>query len=126
MVPGSPGLRDALRGLDEAVSRLTRVRVAISEDPAVLASVPDALAVMTDGAEARLAATEVDRDRDRARLERELADALKHLEGARARLADPRFTERAPAPVVDGARQRVQELEDRVARLRDHLGRSAE
>ena len=66
-------------------------------------------------AEARLAATEGDRERDRARVERELAEARQHLEAARARLADPRFTERAPAAVVEGARQRAQELEDRVA-----------
>jgi len=49
---------------------------------------------------------------------------MRHLEAARARMADPRFTERAPAGVVEGARQRAKELEDRVARLRDHLERS--
>ena len=124
VVPGSPGLRSVLAALDEAVGRLARVRVAIADDPAVLDTVPNALAVVTDGAEARLAATEGDRDRDRARVERELAEAMRHLEAARARLADPRFTERAPAGVVEGARQRAKELEDRVARLRDHLERS--
>ena len=124
VVPRSAALRDAIEDLDEAVGRLARVRVAVTDDPAVLDTVPNALAVVTDGAEARLAATEGDRERDRARVERELTEALQHLEGARARLADPRFTERAPAAVVDGARQRAQELEDRVARLQDHLGRS--
>ncbi len=41
----------------------------------VLDNVPNALAVVTDSAEARLAATEGDRERDRARVERELAEA---------------------------------------------------
>jgi len=123
VVARSAAMRAAITGLDEAVSRLAHVRVAVADDPGVLDTVPNALAVVTDGAEARLAATEGDRERDRARVERELAEALQHLEGARARLADPRFTERAPAAIVDGARQRSQELEDRVARLQDHLGR---
>jgi valyl-tRNA synthetase len=123
VVPRTAALRAAISGLDEAVSRLARVRVAVADEAAVLDSVPNALAVVTDAAEARLAATEGDRERDRARVERELAEAQQHLEGARARLADPRFTERAPAHVVDGARQRVMELDDRVARLRDHLER---
>ena len=125
VVPRSAGLRAAIGGLEEAVARLARVRVALADDPAMLDSVPNALAVVTDAAEARLAATEGDRERDRARVERELAEAIQHLEGARARLADPRFTERAPSNVVDGARQRARDLEDRVARLQDHLGRSA-
>ncbi len=117
-------LRDALVELDEAVSRLARVRVAIADDPTVLEQVPNAIAVVTDAAEARLAATDSDRDRDRLRVERELSEAVRHLEAAQARLADPRFTERAPAAVVDGARQRAQELTDRVARLQDHLDRA--
>jgi valyl-tRNA synthetase len=118
-------LRDALVELDEAVSRLAHVRVAVADDPTVLEQVPNAIAVVTDAAEARLAATDSDRDRDRLRVERELAEAVRHLEAAKARLADSRFTERAPAAVVDGARQRAQELTDRVARLQDHLDRAS-
>jgi valyl-tRNA synthetase len=121
----TPALRDALIGLDEAIARLARVRVAIADDPTMLEQVPNAIAVVTDVAEARLAASEGDRDRDRARVERELAESVRHLEAAQARLADPRFTERAPAAVVEGARQRAQELTDRVSRLRDHVGRAA-
>jgi valyl-tRNA synthetase len=124
VVPRTAELRAALLSLDDGVSRLARVRVAVTDEPSLLDGVANALAVVTDAAEARLAATEGDRERDRARVERELAEATRHLEAARARLADPRFTERAPASVVDGARQRSQELEDRVSRLQDHLARS--
>jgi len=123
VVPGSETLRHVLQDLEAAIARLARVRVAIADSPAILDEVPNALAVVTDGAEARLAATEGDRERDRARVERELDEALRHLEAARARLADPKFTGRAPATVVEGARKRAQELEDRVARLQDHLDR---
>ncbi len=125
VVPRTEALRSALVALDEGVSRFARVRVAIADEPALLGSVPNALAVVTDSAEARLAATEGDRERDRVRVERELAEALRHLEAAQSRLADPQFTERAPANVVEGARLRSQELEDRVTRLQDHLARSS-
>ena len=99
--------------------------MAVADDPVVLDSVPNALAVVTDAAEARLAATDGDRERDRARVERELAEAVQHLEAPEPGSAIQRFTERAPAAVVEGARRRASELEDRVARLQDHLERTA-
>jgi valyl-tRNA synthetase len=60
---------------------------------------------------------------DRARLERELADAEGWLAAARDRLANEAFTARAPAAVVEGARAREAELADQVARLQERLGR---
>ena len=47
---------------------------------------------------------------DRARLEKELAEAEGYLAAARARLANESFTARAPAAVVEGARAREAEL----------------
>jgi valyl-tRNA synthetase len=120
IVPRSAGLLVALQGLEDSVERLARVRVSSAEDRAVLDAMPDALAVVTDQAEARLAVTEGDKARDHARVARELAEAEQHLAAARARLADARFTERAPAPVVEGVRQRERELAERVERLRSH------
>jgi valyl-tRNA synthetase len=61
--------------------------------------------------------------RDQARLEKELVAAEGHLEAARARLANPAFTDRAPAAVVEGARTREAELSEQVARLRERLAR---
>jgi valyl-tRNA synthetase len=61
-------------------------------------------------------------DRERARLQKELADAEKALASARARLADHAFLERAPAHVVEGARASEAELTERVARLSASLG----
>ena len=60
---------------------------------------------------------------ERARLERELAEAEGWLAAARDRLANDAFVSKAPPPVVDGARAREAELADQVERLRDRLGR---
>ncbi len=60
---------------------------------------------------------------DRARLEKELADAEGFLDAARARLANDAFTSKAPPQVVAGARTREAELADQVERLRERLGR---
>ena len=60
---------------------------------------------------------------DRARLEKELADAERLLDAARARLANEAFTAKAPPAIVEGARAREAELADQVDRLRERLGR---
>jgi valyl-tRNA synthetase len=65
---------------------------------------------------------EAQEERDRTRLERELADAQGLLAASRARLANEAFTSRAPAAVVDGVRARTAELEELVARLAQRLG----
>ena len=59
---------------------------------------------------------------ERARLERELAEAEGWLAAARDRLANEAFVSKAPPAVVDGARAREAELADQVERLRDRLG----
>jgi valyl-tRNA synthetase len=59
---------------------------------------------------------------DRARLEKELAEAEGYLAAARARLANEAFTAKAPAAVVEGARAREAELAEQVARLQARLG----
>jgi valyl-tRNA synthetase len=62
-------------------------------------------------------------DLERARLERDLAEAEAWLAAARERLANEAFVSRAPASVVDAARAREAELADQVSRLRDRLAR---
>jgi valyl-tRNA synthetase len=61
------------------------------------------------------------RDAERARLERELAEARGWLAAARDRLANEAFIAKAPPNVVEGARAREAELADQVARLEDRL-----
>jgi valyl-tRNA synthetase len=64
---------------------------------------------------------EAQEDRDRARLERELADAQGQLAAARARLSNESFTSKAPPAVVEGVRARAAELEELAARLAQRL-----
>ena len=64
---------------------------------------------------------DVQEERDRSRLERELVEAQALLASARARLANDAFTSKAPPAVVDGARARATELEVLVARLAERL-----
>jgi valyl-tRNA synthetase len=115
----------AFEGLRPALERLGRARPL---DPLPAGASPDAgggsLAVVAGRIEAvvrsETAADPGTAEREKARLDKELAEAERLLESAQARLADPRFVERAPAPVVESARTRVGELEERVARLRQH------
>ena len=58
---------------------------------------------------------------ERARLERELETAESRLAATRARLADASFVGKAPAAIVDGARQQESELADLADRLRARL-----
>ncbi len=110
-----------------AIERLARarplVRVAAADDLAT-ARVAGSLAALAGASEAVVQPASVDdagAERERARLERELAEAEGLLAAARARLANRSFVERAPAPVVDGARAREAELADLVGRLRERL-----
>ncbi len=60
---------------------------------------------------------------DRARLDKELADAERLLVAAQARLANDVFVRKAPPAVVAGARAGEAELQATVTRLRQRLGR---
>jgi valyl-tRNA synthetase len=113
--------------LGPAIERLARLRPLTRHvDPGAFhaAEHPGALTVIAGDIEARIAAGPADAGAhaaERARLEKELAEAERFLTAARARLTDPAFTSRAPAAVVDGARAREAELVDQVARLRSRL-----
>jgi valyl-tRNA synthetase len=61
---------------------------------------------------------------DRARLEKELAAAQGLLERSRALIADPSFSARAPAHVVDKAKAALAEREAAVASLTAELSRT--
>jgi valyl-tRNA synthetase len=114
--------------LAPAIERLARarplVRVASAGDLAgaresgslaAIAGTTEAVVRPTVGGDAGV-------QRERARLERELAETEALLASARARLANPAFVEKAPGPVVHGARTREAELADLAARLRERLG----
>jgi valyl-tRNA synthetase len=110
----------AFEAIADVVARLARVRPSVARTPAGQTDA-SALVVVGPGAEARLSVTAEDRERDRARLEKELAETDKLLAATRARLANQAFVSKAPTAVVDGVRAREAELQELAARLREHL-----
>jgi valyl-tRNA synthetase len=60
----------------------------------------------------------LDLDEERARLERELANLGAERARAEAKLANPAFLEKAPAPVVAKARERLAEVDEALAKVR--------
>jgi valyl-tRNA synthetase len=124
-----PALGTTYEALRPAIERLTRARPlqrrltreALTADPAALTAIAGEL-------EARIIAAAASADPgtaalERARLERELAEAEGWLAAARARLLNDAFMAKAPPAVVDGARARETELAEQVERLRDRLER---
>jgi valyl-tRNA synthetase len=60
----------------------------------------------------------LDLDEERARLERELTALGAERARAEAKLANPAFLEKAPAPVVAKARERLAEVDQALAKVR--------
>jgi valyl-tRNA synthetase len=110
-----------LAELRPAVERLARLRP-LRVDMATLGTdrPPDAkeIVAVAGGFEARVRMDGVTGGPTSGRLARELAETEEALARAEARLADPLFTSRAPAAVVEGTRRKVAELRERVERLR--------
>jgi valyl-tRNA synthetase len=123
-VPAS--LETAFGALRPAIERLARARPLEATDRAGLAvdGGGGSLAVVAGDLEALvlLGGSGEAGEADRARLEKELTEAEGYLAAARSRLANPAFTSKAPAEVVQGARAREAELVDQVERLKARLG----
>jgi valyl-tRNA synthetase len=117
-------VRETWAALAEPLGRLARLRPVRWHARAadLPASTAGGLAVITPAGEAHISRGGADPGLERARLERELADAQRQLAAAEARLADPAFASRAPAPIVEGARTRAAELRALIARLGERLG----
>jgi valyl-tRNA synthetase len=122
-------LGPAFEALRPAIERLAHARPLeryLTRDALHGALPQGGLAVIAGDIEALIGAAgdrAASADADRARLEKELAEAEGFLEAARARLANDAFTSKAPPQVVEGARAREAELADQVERLRERLGR---
>jgi valyl-tRNA synthetase len=119
-------LGPTFEALKPALERLARARplVRAASAAAVGGGADGGLSVIVGDIEAVIrpeAPDEAQGERDRARMERELAEASGLLVSARARLANEAFVGKAPPTVVEGARARASELEELVARLTDRL-----
>jgi valyl-tRNA synthetase len=112
---------EAFAAIADVVGRLARVRPTVATTAAAPAD-DSALVVVSPGAEARLSVTAEDRDRDRARLEKELAETERLLASTRAKLANEDFVSKAPVNVVDGVRAKEAELAELAERIRGTLG----
>ncbi|HEY7524521.1 MAG TPA: valine--tRNA ligase [Candidatus Limnocylindrales bacterium] len=125
-----PPLAITFEALRPAIERLARARPLtrwLTREALHAAGAEGGLSVIVHDAEAIVrsdGAGEADESarRERARLERELAEAEGWLAAARERLANDSFVTRAPREVVEGARAREAELSEQVARLRNRLG----
>jgi valyl-tRNA synthetase len=113
---------EAFGAIADVVARLARVRPTVVGSDAAPAD-EDALVVVSTGAEARLSVSAEDRERDRARLEKELAETEKLLASTRAKLANEAFVSKAPTSIVDGVRSTEAELAELAERIRSNLGR---
>ena len=123
-VPESLG--QTFEALRPAIERLARARPLgrVANLEAIRRGAEGGLSVIAGEIEAVVrpaARDEAQEERDRSRLERELAEAESLLAVARARLANEAFTAKAPPAVVQGARARATELEELVARLAQRL-----
>ena len=122
-------LGETFTALRPAIERLARARPLTRHlTPEALRSATGdgGLAVIAGDVEAvvgrDLGGSQVD-ELDRARVEKELAEAEGFLAAARDRLSNETFLAKAPPAVVEGARAREAELSQAVERLRDRLGR---
>jgi valyl-tRNA synthetase len=123
-VPDSFG--PTFEALRPAIERLARAKP-LGREPgpeSIRRGVAGGLSIIAGDIEAvvRPAARDQAQDeRDRQRLERELAEAEALLGAARGRLANEAFISKAPQAVVDGAKARAAELEELVGRLSERL-----
>jgi valyl-tRNA synthetase len=113
-----------VRELLPQIERLARIKATLVDPGAALAASPGALAVVAGRLEAALEphADPAIEARERDRLARELAQVETRLAAARSRIADPAFTGKAPAVIVEGARRSASDLEAQAASLREKLG----
>ncbi|HEU4673901.1 MAG TPA: valine--tRNA ligase [Candidatus Limnocylindrales bacterium] len=122
-----PAFDVAFEALAPAIERLARARPLVRvPDAGGLDDVrgPGTLTVLAAGIEAVMAVPGVGGSTgslERERLARELTEAERLLEAARARLTNEQFLSRAPERVVAGARAREAELAEQVERLRARL-----
>ncbi|RME72993.1 MAG: valine--tRNA ligase, partial [Chloroflexi bacterium] len=78
--------------------------------------------VITGGIEIYLPlAGMVDLQAERDRLQKELAQLEKRLQGSQAKLANPNFVQKAPAEVVEQEREKLADLQVQVEKLRARL-----
>ena len=83
---------------------------------------PGAVTIVADGAKIYIPMDElVDREAERNRLQKELESAEKQLAQCENKLNNQGFLSKAPANVIEGARQNARRLNDQIAMIRETL-----
>lgn len=83
---------------------------------------PGAVTIVTDCAKIYIPMDElVDKAAETARLKKELESAEKQLAQTEAKLNNPGFVDKAPASVVEGARQNAETLRGRIQLIHESL-----
>ena len=102
------------------LARLDRRRLVLQ--PTVDSKPKQALTLVSGDVEVYLPlAGMVDLEAERARLQKEISSTHQDIERAEKLLANPGFTTKAPAAVVEKERQKLSEGHDRLARLQERL-----
>ena len=84
--------------------------------------VPGAVTVVTADAKIEIPMDElVDKQAELARLNKELESCCKQLAGVEARLSNEKFTSKAPANIIEGARQNAAALKDKIALIESSI-----
>ena len=101
-------------------------KLAYASEITVLSEVPEAadsmVSVITDNARMLMPMAElVDLEKERARMEKELANARNQLDGQIAKLANENFVTRAPEAVVNVEREKKAKLEALIENLTESL-----
>ncbi len=140
-------LINATRGLrgEMSLSPALKVPMAISGDASALASFAPYLAALAKLSEVKISAElppgdapvaivgdtrlmlliEIDRDAEKARLEKEIARLQGEITKCAAKLGNASFVDRAPVAVVDQEKQRLTDFKDTLGKLQDQLSRLA-
>ena len=109
---GDPAVLEDLRRLRGVLAHLARTS-SLELEPAAESAARDVVAGISIGLSLSRPASAA----ERPRIEKTLGDLDEEIGGLRAKLRNPSFLDRAPAPVVDKTRRRLAELERRRAAL---------
>ena len=100
---------------EQGIPFLKRLAYASEVEVGEAFSIPGAVTIVTADAKVYIPMDElVDKEAELKRLNKELETAQKQLDQVNAKLNNPGFTGKAPANVVEGARQNAQKLEDKI------------
>ena len=101
-------------------------KLAYASEISVIAELPETtdgmVSVITDNARMFMPMAElVDLEKEKARMEKELANARKQLDGQIAKLSNEKFVSRAPEAVVNTEREKKAKLEALIENLEESL-----